>query len=165
MLLLFIVGGFCEFLKPKGDEDMQVVEKAYGYITRKHEGHLQVLVFEQNSVGSGIQVPKGTIEEGETPLEAIAREMYEETGLTDIIVQELIAQDYYEHYSGALHKRYFYHLTTEEKRDAWQHDPTGINERGLQFSLYWINDPKEVSLAKGHGDYLYRILAKVNSSS
>ena len=144
---------------------MQVVEKAYGYITRKHEGHLQVLVFEQNSVGSGIQVPKGTIEEGETPLEAIAREMFEETGLTDLIVQELIAQDYFEHYSGALHKRYFYHLTTEEKRDAWLHSPTGINERGMQFSLYWINDPSEVSFAKGHGDYLYRLVANVNSSS
>ena len=142
---------------------MQVVEKAYGYITRKCEGQLQVLVLEQNLIGSSIQVPKGTIEEGETPLEAIAREMFEETGLTDLIVQQLIAQDYYEHHSGALHKRYFYHLTTEEIRDVWQHNPTGMNEGGLQFSFSWINNLSEVSLAKGHGDYLYRILSKVNS--
>lgn len=143
---------------------MQVVEKAYGYITREHEGHKQVLVFEQNTEGSGVQIPKGTIEEGETPLEAIAREMYEETGLTDLVVRDLIAQDYFEHYSGALHKRYFYHLTTHEKRDSWQHDPTGMNESGLQFSFYWINDTREVLLAKGHGDYLYRIVSKVKSS-
>ena len=43
---------------------MQVIEKAFGYITRTHEDQLQVLVFEQNSVGAGIQVPKGTVEEG-----------------------------------------------------------------------------------------------------
>lgn len=142
---------------------MQVVEKAYGYITREHAGSIQVLVFEQNTEGSGIQIPKGTVEEGETPLEAIAREMFEETGLTDLVVHNLIAQDYYEHYSGALHKRYFYHLTTHEQRDTWQHAPTGLNEGGLKFSFYWIQDAQEVLLAKGHGDYLYRVLSKVNS--
>lgn len=143
---------------------MQVLEKAYGYITREHAGCLQVLVFEQNIEGAGIQIPKGTIEKDETPLEAIAREMFEETGLTDLVVQDLIAQDYFEHYSGALHKRYFYHLTTQEQRDSWQHHPTGINESNLQFSFYWINDPREVLLAKGHEDYLYRIVSKVKSS-
>ena len=143
---------------------MQVVEKVYGYITREHAGHIQVLVFERNTEGSGIQIPKGTVEKGETPLEAIVREMAEETDLTDLVVHDLIAQDYFEHYTGALHKRYFYHLTTEEQRDSWQHDPAGINESGLQFSFYWIQDMQEVSLAKGHGDYLYRILSKVKSS-
>lgn len=142
---------------------MQVVEKAYGYITREHEGRLQVLVFEQNTEGAGIQIPKGTIEEGETPLEAITREMFEETGLEDLVVHNLIAQDYFEHYTGVLHKRYFYHLTTHDLRDLWQHCPTGLNESGLRFSFYWIYDAQEVSLAKGHGDYLYRVLSKVKS--
>ncbi|MFJ7735729.1 NUDIX domain-containing protein [Lysinibacillus sp. NPDC097287] len=142
---------------------MQVVEKAYGYITREHEGRLQVLVFEQNTEGSGIQIPKGTIEQGETPLEAITREMFEETGLTDLVVHNLIAQDYFEHYTGVLHKRYFYHLTTHELRDSWDHSPTGLNESGLLFTFYWINNSQEVLLAKGHGDYLYRVLSKVQS--
>lgn len=85
---------------------MQVIEKAFGYITRTHEDQLQVLVFEQNSVGAGIQVPKGTVEEGETPLDAVKREMLEETGLTTLVVQALIAQDYFNHPSGVLQKRY-----------------------------------------------------------
>ena len=143
---------------------MQIVEKVYGYITREHAEHIQVLVFEQNTEGSGIQIPKGTIGKGETPLEAIVREMVEETGLAGLVVQDLIAQDYFEHYTGALHKRYFYHLTTEMQRDSWQHNPTGINESGLQFSFYWIQDTQEVLLAKGHGDYLYRVLSKVKSN-
>lgn len=143
---------------------MRVVEKAYGYITREYEGHLQVLVFEQNTEGAGIQIPKGTIEEHETPLEAIVREMFEETGLTDLVVHNLIAQDYFEHYTGILHKRYFYHLTTEEQRDSWQHEPTGMNESGMQFSFYWIQDKQEILLAKGHGDYLYRVLSRVKNS-
>ncbi|WP_324728400.1 NUDIX domain-containing protein [Lysinibacillus fusiformis] len=99
---------------------MQVVEKAFGYITREHGEQIQVLVFEQNTVGAGIQVPKGTIEEGETPLEAVKREMLEETGLTTLVVQGLIAQDYFNHPSGVLQKRYFYHLTISgETKDTW----------------------------------------------
>lgn len=143
---------------------MQVVEKAFGYITREHGEQIQVLVFEQNTVGSGIQVPKGTIEEGETPLEAVKREMLEETGLTTLVVQELIAQDYFNHPSGVLQKRYFYHLTISgETKDTWQHYPTGLNEADLLFSFYWISAEQDTLLAKGHGDYLYRVLAKVKN--
>ncbi|MGD2197673.1 NUDIX hydrolase [Lysinibacillus fusiformis] len=143
---------------------MQVVEKAFGYITREHGEQIQVLVFEQNTVGAGIQVPKGTIEEGETPLEAVKREMLEETGLTTLVVQGLIAQDYFNHPSGVLQKRYFYHLTIpEETKDTWQHYPTGLNEADLLFSFYWISAEQDTLLAKGHGDYLYRVLAKVKN--
>ncbi len=143
---------------------MQVVEKAFGYITREHGEQIQVLVFEQNTVGAGIQVPKGTIEEGETPLEAVKREMLEETGLTTLVVQELIAQDYFNHPSGVLQKRYFYHLTTsDETMETWQHYPTGLNEADLLFSFYWISAEQDTLLAKGHGDYLYRLLAKVKN--
>jgi len=142
---------------------MQVIEKAFGYITRTHEDQLQVLVFEQNSVGAGIQVPKGTVEEGETPLDAVKREMLEETGLTTLVVQALIAQDYFNHPSGVLQKRYFYHLTSDETRDAWQHHPTGLNEGDLIFSFYWISAEQDALIAKGHGDYLYRLLAKVRN--
>ncbi|OEC00679.1 DNA mismatch repair protein MutT [Lysinibacillus sphaericus] len=137
---------------------MQVLEKAFGYITRKYDDRIQVLVFEQNTEGAGIQIPKGTIEDGETPLEAVIREMVEETGLTNLEVQGLIAQDYAEHYSGALQKRYFFHLTSNELQHTWQHNPTGLNEGNLQFTFYWIEKEHDVELAKGHGDYLYRIV-------
>lgn len=140
---------------------MQVLEKAFGYITRECEGRIQVLVFEQNTAGAGIQIPKGTVEEGETPLEAVIREMAEETGLTNLEVKGLIAHDYAEHYSGALQKRYFYHLISNDPRPTWQHNPTGVNEGNLQFTFYWIEDKDAVVLAKGHGDYLYRIFGSV----
>lgn len=140
---------------------MQVVEKAFGYITREHEGQIQVLVFEQNTTGAGIQIPKGTVEEGETPLEGVIREMVEETGLTNLVVKGLIAQDYAEHYSGALQKRYFFHLTSNEVRHTWQHNPTGLNEGNLQFTFYWIKEEQSEVLAKGHSDYLYRIFTSV----
>ncbi|WP_342550373.1 NUDIX domain-containing protein [Lysinibacillus sp. FSL M8-0216] len=143
---------------------MEVVEKAFGYITREHGEQIQVLVFEQNTVGAGIQVPKGTIEQGETPLEAVKREMLEETGLTTLVVQGFIAQDYFNNPSGVLQKRYFYHLTTsDETMETWQHYPTGLNEADLLFSFYWISAEQDTLLAKGHGDYLYRLLAKVKN--
>lgn len=137
---------------------MEVLEKAFGYITRDWEGRIQILVFEQNTVGAGIQIPKGTVEDGETPLEAVLREMVEETGLTNLKVKGLIAQDYAEHYSGAIHKRYFYHLLSNESRPTWQHNPTGLNEGNLRFTFYWIEENDNVVLTKGHGDYLYRVL-------
>ncbi len=49
-----------------------------------------------------------------------------------------------------------------KKRDTWQHHPTGLNEAGFVFSFYWIMDEQEVTLAQGHGDYLYRVMARVN---
>ncbi|XRD23763.1 DNA mismatch repair protein MutT [Lysinibacillus fusiformis] len=144
---------------------MQVVEKAFGYITREHGEQIQVLVFGQNTVGAGIQVPKGTIEEGETPLEVRkAGDAGGDRVLTTLVVQELIAQDYFNHPSGVLQKRYFYHLTISgETKDTWQHYPTGLNEADLLFSFYWISAEQDTLLAKGHGDYLYRVLAKVKN--
>ena len=43
-------------------------EKAYAYITRKAAQTRQLLVFEHANEDVGVQVPKGTIEEGKLPV-------------------------------------------------------------------------------------------------
>jgi ADP-ribose pyrophosphatase YjhB (NUDIX family) len=44
---------------------------------------------------AGIQLPAGTVEEGEGPAEAVLREVAEETGLTEVeIVEKLLVEEY-----------------------------------------------------------------------
>ncbi|WP_407539413.1 NUDIX hydrolase [Deinococcus radiomollis] len=55
-------------------------QRAVCYVTR---GSDQVLVFEHDEAAndSGVQLPAGGLERGETPAQAAAREAFEETGL------------------------------------------------------------------------------------
>jgi 8-oxo-dGTP pyrophosphatase MutT (NUDIX family) len=59
-----------------------MAEKAYGFVLRDGEEGRELLVFEHAGIPeAGLQVPGGTIEEGETPLQAVAREVLEESAL------------------------------------------------------------------------------------
>ncbi|HEX6777377.1 MAG TPA: NUDIX domain-containing protein, partial [Ktedonobacterales bacterium] len=62
--------------------------RAYAYVTRMKDRTRQVLVFsQQNDPEAGIQIPGGGIEPEETPLEGVRREIVEETGLLDCLVE------------------------------------------------------------------------------
>lgn len=69
---------------------MEPMKKAYGYVTRTIEGIPHVLVFQHSIKEAGMQIPKGTVESGENPYDAVIREMEEETGLKNIQVEELL---------------------------------------------------------------------------
>lgn len=58
------------------------IKKVYGYITRLKDHKVQVLVFQHSNPEAGIQVPKGTVEAEEGIVNALIREMKEETGLS-----------------------------------------------------------------------------------
>lgn len=69
------------------------VEKVVCYVI--HDRHL--LVFTHDSVPltkTGVQVPAGTIEDGETAEQAAERELFEETGRRGRVVQSLGAERY-----------------------------------------------------------------------
>lgn len=59
-----------------------VAEKVTAFITRHGAAGLELLIFEHPS--AGIQLPAGTVEEGEPHEEAAAREAREESGLLDL---------------------------------------------------------------------------------
>lgn len=66
----------------------RVKEKAVCYVVQ--DNHLLVFTHLQHPMHvTGVQVPAGTIEPGETPREAAGRELLEETGLEGIITWEL----------------------------------------------------------------------------
>jgi 8-oxo-dGTP pyrophosphatase MutT (NUDIX family) len=67
---------------------MLIVRKATAFITRDTSKGREVLVFEHPQ--AGIQLPAGTVEDGETFEEGALREAYEETGVKNLsIVQPL----------------------------------------------------------------------------
>jgi len=64
------------------------LEKATAFITRRKDGESQLLLFKHPN--AGIQLPAGTVEEGESPEKAVLREAMEETGLDKVIVKSYI---------------------------------------------------------------------------
>lgn len=142
-----------------------VIGKAYGYVTRVRGGVTQALVFRHPDPAGGYQIPKGTIEPGETAEQAVLRELWEETGLRDLRLVREVAVDLYT-WEGELHERHFFHLTCDEPRDAWDHAVSGAGEEtGLVFSYFWVSAPDEVPLLANHGDYLHLALAATTNPS
>lgn len=134
---------------------MERVKKVYGYVTRVKDGVQQVLVFRHSLREDGIQIPKGTVKPGENTLDAVIREIKEETGLHEFAVEKLIAKDVWINEDGAIHERYFYKLRVKNAPERWDHEPTGGGaEEGLTFHYFWIASKDEAELIRGHGDYL-----------
>lgn len=57
-----------------------IIEKVTAFITRPSQDGHDLLLFEHPH--AGVQIPAGTVEDGETPVEAVVREAAEETGLS-----------------------------------------------------------------------------------
>lgn len=133
----------------------RVEPKAYAYVL-DDDGRL--LVFDHPDPTAGTQVPKGGVERGESPREAVVRELAEESGLTDVEVEALLARDEWPHpEKPKAYRRYFFHLSASTDRDSWDHEVTGSGEdEGMVYSYYWSN-PTDVSLVAGMDDYVDRL--------
>lgn len=66
----------------------QFIEKITAFITRRTNQKLELLLF--NHPNAGIQIPAGTVENGENIEDALIREVIEETGLANIIIKKYI---------------------------------------------------------------------------
>jgi 8-oxo-dGTP diphosphatase len=136
-----------------------MVEKVLAYITRWGSNGLELLVFEHvDAPEAGIQVPAGTVEEGETPAEAVLREAEEEVGLTGLTVERYIgAFPYFHPYRQELQRRHVFHLTRSHPLpDTWEHRVLGRGEdRGMCFRCFWMDMQTAARvLVGGQGLYL-----------
>ncbi|MGH3100539.1 MAG: NUDIX domain-containing protein, partial [Thermoleophilia bacterium] len=59
-------------------------QRVLGYTTRDSEPGRELLVFEQDEPGSGVQIPAGRLDPGEELVPALMREIEEESGLTGL---------------------------------------------------------------------------------
>ncbi|THE65089.1 NUDIX domain-containing protein [Salinadaptatus halalkaliphilus] len=129
------------------------VEKACAYITRASG---ELLVFEGPG-HDGLQIPKGTLEPGETPREALFREVLEETGLGTLNAAQHLTTDVWTRRRSPPKRyvRHFFHATVHEPREAWTHTVTdGGEEHGAAFDLYWVSPETAREFALDLDDYV-----------
>jgi ADP-ribose pyrophosphatase YjhB (NUDIX family) len=136
------------------DSTVTHVQKACAYVTRDGS---EVLVFEGPG-HDGLQIPKGTVETGERPRDALYRETVEESGLAAFEDVRHVATDVWQRRDTKRYVRHFYHVPVHEPRDSWTHTVTGTGEeRGARFSFRWVEFPTTARFALDLDDYLHAL--------
>jgi len=140
---------------------MKLKQKVLAYITRKSRGGVELLVFEHVGIPeAGVQVPAGTIENEEVPIEALKRELREESGIEVHEVPRFLGQfRYFRADRDEQQLRYVFHILKSDLPDHWDHKVTGKGEdEDLIFRYFWINvSEAALKLAGNLGNYISHI--------
>ena len=112
--------------------------RVYAYVT----GPRGILILEHpQAPEAGLQVPGGTIDEGEEPSRAAIREVEEETGLSGVEVVSCLGNcevDMRRYGVEELQSAWYFHLAcTQEAPASWYfHEAHSVKEP-IPFRLYW----------------------------
>jgi len=130
-----------------------MIPKVLAYIIQKNK----ILTFRHRDYPeAGIQVPAGTVDPGETPEEAVLREVAEESGLTTLHMQEKIGVFSYLHeQKKEWHERHvFILLPNNTLPERWTHTVTnGTDDKGLVFEYEWLPIAEKDQLESSQGVY------------
>jgi len=119
---------------------------------------------------AGLQVPAGTAQDGETPRDAVVRELFEESGLADVRILSLLGRYTYDMaaWREEIQERFVFHLEpTKPMPSRWLHyerhgGPS--SDPGIAFCLYWVElDDPELELAAGQGALLSKLRAAMGA--
>lgn len=126
---------------------MKIKQKVLAYITRNNSGRDQkddeVLVFlHRDHPEAGLQVPGGTVDPGEDLIEAIIREIFEESGLQmnrADIVRKIGETDYQRKDIPEINHRHYFLIHTKDLPETWAHTvhSNGADD-GLVFLYSWM---------------------------
>lgn len=135
------------------------VGKAVAYVVR--DGRL--LVFTHRDVPltiTGVQVPAGTIRDGEPPEAAVLRETCEETGLGRFTVRRALGVAEYD-VGPQTHVRHFFELTpTAALPETWEAAEHHDGQREpTAFTFFWLPVGQGHVLAAGLGARLAALSA------
>ena len=110
---------------------------------------------------TGLQVPAGSVQDGETPEAAALRETSEETGMDAFELVRLLGRNTYDMrpYRDEVQERWFFHLRPTTQLPAkWfsleMHDGTGEPTR---LECFWIPISHGHVLAGGQGAFLWAL--------
>ena len=143
----------------------RTIRKAFAYIT---DGNRLLVFRHPNNPEAGIQVPAGTMEEGETPEEAVMREAEEESGLTGLTLVSSLAVVSFDGRPvlGEIHERYFFHLRCNgEVAETWRHFEMHASDGSppISFDFFWAHLPDGVpDLVAQHDACLPQLLASLH---
>lgn len=134
--------------------------KVFVYVTLKEDGIDYLLAFESLDE-PGYEVPKGSVEPDEGLVEAVRREVYEESGVAQLdIIKELgIAtwQDEQQHF--------FLARTQVPKLDEFEHQVTGNDfDEGFRYRFKWlaIDSSLEKCLVQGCDRFIRDLIGAVS---
>ncbi|MWV38622.1 NUDIX domain-containing protein [Natrialba sp. INN-245] len=139
-------------------DEVTYVQKACAYITRETG---ELLVFEGPG-HDGLQIPKGTLEAGESPREALFREVREESGLGTLAGTRPLATDVWTRRRSPPKRyvRHFFHASVYEPRDRWTHVvDDGGDEHGSEFEFSWVRPSIDREFALDLDDYVHLLPA------
>lgn len=148
---------------------MIIVEKAFAYVTNGH----RLLVFTHADFPeAGVQVPAGTVHEGESPGDAAVREVHEETGLTistGVTFLGIAEFDATPYGKAELHRRHFFHMPSDGiVPERWRHyerHASGKHEP-IAFDLYWAPLAEAIAtLSFNHGALASVLLARLREGT
>ena len=137
--------------------------KVLAYVTR---GDALLVFLQPEFPDAGLQVPAGTIEQGEDAMAAALREVEEESGLTGVSVTEFLGQ-YEFHmapYRDELQERHVFHLVENGAAPAtWRHWEThGGGSEPIEFEFFWKRlDGSDLGLAGGQGQLLPQLFERI----
>lgn len=125
----------------------RVIQKACPIVLQHRSDGVYVLVFRHPLAGN--QLPKGTVDLGETPAVTAVRELHEETGLQGIVVRQIdFLVSYVPDDREPALWRNEWHIFLMDCPDApqgeWDHAPWGSpEEEELLFHCWWqkLGDP------------------------
>jgi 8-oxo-dGTP pyrophosphatase MutT (NUDIX family) len=132
-------------------------QKSFSYIIRASQAGSELLVFDSLEE-PGLEVPKGSVQPGETPAQAAVREVWEESGLTGLIlIRELgvtLWQDEEQHF--------YLFKTGQALPDRFGHVVTGQDgDRGMCYQFRWleITPALSQSLVQGSNRFVRELMA------
>ena len=121
---------------------METKRKVLAYITKGEEPNLELLVFEhKHEPEAGLQVPGGTIEENELLIDALYREVIEETGIErdDLsFLGKVHKYNYYPNEKETAYERNFFHLAYVGDKCEWEHNVVSDGQdNGMTFQFHF----------------------------
>lgn len=132
--------------------------KVLAYITRQTSTGPELLIFAHRDYPeAGLQVPGGTLEEGENPLAGVLREVKEEAGLENFSEVALLGETtYVATEKKEIHTRTFFQLIYDAVcEETFTHTVSaGEEDVGLVFNYRWVKLMEVPELAGEQGEML-----------
>jgi 8-oxo-dGTP pyrophosphatase MutT (NUDIX family) len=137
-----------------------MITKTAAYIFRRGAQQNELLVFAHRDYPEvPLQVPGGTVDEGEEIVAALFREVDEEAGLVNLpLIRKLGIYRFYWQETGEEVERHFFLLEAPtDTADEWEHEVGGNGiDSGLVFSYSWVKVNDDLELAGHLGRFLSR---------